>query len=170
MKGVIGWLRRGHLEINQKEWMRSLVKISVDEQVQFRRKFDRLRENFLDRCEGTCPLRDPNISRIVADALMHFDGSRYSMGDFIIMPNHVHFLVAFPTEDAMQKQCVSWMHYTARHINQRLGSKGRFWQSDPFDHLVRNPTQYDYLRKYIQDNPKKAGLKPGEFLYQCSNS
>lgn len=44
--------------------------------------------------------------------------------------------------------------------------RGKFWQQEPFDHLVRSPDQYDYLREYIADNPSKAGLRPGDYHYR----
>ena len=81
------------------------------------------------------------------------------------MPNHVHLLAAFPTEEAMAQQFDSWLHYTAWQINKKLGQRGHFWQQEPFDHLVRNLDQYEYLRRYIADNPRKAKLKEGEYLY-----
>ena len=42
-------------------------------------------------------------------------------------------------------------------------------EKEPFDHLVRNPAQYDYLRRYIADNPHKAGLTVSEYLYRRFN-
>ena len=97
---------------------------------------------------------------------MYFDAERYRMGDFVIMPNHVHLLAAFSAAEAMTRQFDSWLHYTAFRINQRVGTKGRFWQREPFDHLVRSPEQYDYLRTYIAENPAKANIKEGDYLYR----
>lgn len=133
---------------------------------EFQRTFNRCREDFLDRCAGRCLLRRSELAQIVADSLLHFDGERYRMGDFVVMPNHAHLLAAFPTEEAMRVQCDSWLHYTAFRINQSIGDRGRSWQQEPFDHLVRSPDQYDYLRRYIVDNPRRARLKVGEFLYR----
>jgi type I restriction enzyme R subunit len=99
----------------------------------------------------------------VADSLLHFDGERYRMGDFVVMPTHVHLPAAFATADAMTEQCDSWLHYTAFRINRAIGEKGKFWQQEPFEHLVRSLEQFDYLRQYIADNPRKARLKPGEY-------
>lgn len=91
------------------------------------------------------------------------------MGDFIVMPNHVHLLAAFSKVQAMSKQCESWMHYSAVQIHRMLGEKGQFWQREPFDHLVRSVEQYMYLRKYIADNPIKAKLQLGEYHYYKSS-
>ena len=159
------WLqRRGHE--GTQHWTEVLPTLSPSERAAFTKEFERCREDFLDTCHGRCLLRRPELAGIVADSLLHFDGARYRMGDFIIMPNHVHLLAAFGTEDALITQCDSWLHYTAFRINQQLSEKGKFWQQEPFDHLVRSPDQYAYLRKYIADNGKKARLSPGEYLYR----
>jgi type I restriction enzyme R subunit len=136
---------------------------------QFQKAFNRCREDFLDSCYGRCLLKWPEIAKIVADSLLHFDGTRYRMGDFVIMPNHVHLLAVFPSAEAMNDQSDSWLHYTAFRINQIIGEKGKFWQQEPFDHLVRSPEQYEYLRLYIADNPQRARLKEGEYLYRRLN-
>ena len=70
----------------------------------------------------------------------------------------------------MLEQCDSWKHFTATKINRLLRRKGRFWQQDGFDHLVRNPEQCDFLRAYFTNNPVKASLKPGEYRLYSSRS
>jgi type I restriction enzyme R subunit len=119
----------------------------------------------LDTCRGACVLRRPELSGIVARSLHHFDGDRYLLLDYVVMPNHAHLLVAFPDEGSMLAQCESWKHYTAAQVNRRLGQRGRFWQQDGFDHLVRSEEQFEYLRDYIAQNPKKAGLLVGEYAH-----
>ncbi len=159
------WLQhRGYHSDNP--WSVVIEEISEKDRTEFQKVFRRCREEFLDTCHGRCLLRRAILARIVADSLLHFDGQRYRMGDFVVMPNHVHLLAAFPTAEAMKEQCDSWLHYTAFRINQLTSEKGKFWQQEPFDHLVRSPEQYDYLRSYIADNPQKAGLKTGEFYYR----
>ena len=128
--------------------------------------FNRCRETKLDECLGACVLKRPELAKIVADSMLHFDGDRYQMGDFVVMSNHVHLLAAFATPEFMERQFDSWLHYTAVHINRRMGTQGKLWQQEPFDHLVRSPEQYEYLRKYIADNAAKAGLPTGSFLYR----
>jgi putative transposase len=119
----------------------------------------------LDACHGDCVLRRPELAKIVADSLSHFDDQRYALFDFVIMPNHIHLLASFANEDEMTDQCESWKHFTATRINRLLGRKSRFWQQDAFDHLVRTEEQFAYLRLYIADNPTKAKLRPGEFIH-----
>ena len=164
-RGKQEWLRlRGHDAA--KHWSALLPTLAEKDRADFQKEFHRCREEFLDTCHGRCLLQRPELARIVAYSLLYFDGRRYRMGDFVVMPNHVHLLAAFATAAAMKVQCDSWLHYTAFQINKAIGEKGKFWQQEPFDHLVRSLEQYEYLRRYIADNPHKASLKPGEYLYR----
>jgi len=162
------WLRlRGH--DGTKHWSVVVPTLSEQERTDFNRRFNRCREDFLDTCHGRCLLRRPELAKIVAESLLYFDAQRYRMGDFVVMPTHVHLLAAFATAEAMATQCDSWLHYTAREINRAIGERGKLWQQEPFDHLVRSLEQYGYLRQYIADNPCKAGLKFGEYVYRRYN-
>jgi len=149
-----------------RHWSELLPLLSDRQRREFDSHFNRCRETKLDECLGECVLKNPELAQIVADALLHFDGDRYRMGDFVVMPNHVHLLAAFATPEIMEQQFASWLHYTARQINRQRNSTGHFWQQEPFDHLVRSVDQYDYLRQYIAENPKKAKLKPSEYHYR----
>jgi len=159
------WLRQRGFD-SDTHWSVAISTLSEKDRADFHKTFNRTREAFLDSCAGRCVLRRPELSQIVAQTLLHFDGQRYRLGDFIVMPNHVHLLCVFPSAEAMNEQCDSWLHYSAFRINQALGEKGKFWQQEPFDHLVRSAEQYDYLRQYIADNPKKAGLEPCDYHYR----
>ena len=119
----------------------------------------------LDHCLGSCPFRDQDLAAIVSDTLKFFDGDRYDLASFVIMPNHVHVLVQFRAQFNLKKQTASWLRFSAREINRQLNLTGPFWQSEPFDHLIRSEEQFFYLSDYIRDNPKKAGLASGEYLY-----
>jgi putative transposase len=158
------WLaRRGFANIH---WTEALTKLSSKDRSRFNIEFNRRREDFLDANRGRCLLQRPELAEIVANSLLHFDGDRYRMGDFVVMPNHVHLLCAFANAESMRQQFDSWQHYTAVRINRQLGETGKFWQGDPFDHLVRSADQYESLRDYIADNPKKAGLASGQYHYR----
>jgi putative transposase len=159
------WLRRRGCA-TEAHWSVIVEALPQKDRAAFQKTFDRCRESFLDTSHGRCLLRRPELAQIVADSLLHFAGQRYRMGDFIVMPNHVQLLAVFSTPEAMKGQCASWLHYTAVRINLVINEKGKFWQQEPFDHLVRNPEKYEYLRRYIADNPLRAGLKSGDYHYR----
>ena len=150
------------------DWKTGRTKLSAQARRLFDKRFDRARETALDACSGRCILRRPSAARMVADAFLHFDGQRYDMGDFVVMPNHAHCLVAFRRGSDMRKQCGEWMRFTARRINPLFRQSGKLWHAEPFDHLVRSQEQLEYLRTYIRANPVKARLNADEFLYRRS--
>jgi putative transposase len=159
------WLERQGIDPMIESWSLQLNLLSQSLIDEFHKLLaDRWNEH-LDDCHGEWVLRRPELAKTVADSLHHFDGDRYELTDFVVMPNHVHVLVAFPDDTSLLKNCTSWKHYSATQINRRLKTKGRFWQQDGFDHLVRSPEQFEALRRYIADNPNRARLAPGEYLH-----
>lgn len=78
-------------------------------------------ENYLDSGSGSCWLRDPRIASIVAKALRYFDGDRYHLHAWTIMPNHVHILFR-PLETYCLSSIIhTWKSYTANQANSTLG-------------------------------------------------
>ncbi|MEM9366058.1 MAG: transposase [Planctomycetota bacterium] len=151
-----------------KDWRDGRERLNPSDRARFEKQFRRARETCLDECRGVCELEDPMNATIVAECLQRLDGERYHLGDYVIMPNHMHVLAVFPNQERMTRQCASWMRYTARTINERIGREGLLWQSEAFDHLVRNEAQLNDLRDYIRENPSKANLKAGQFFYHAS--
>jgi hypothetical protein len=47
-------------------------------------------EQWLDAGMGCCALRQPEAAAYVQQSLLHFDGDRYLVLAWVIMPNHVH--------------------------------------------------------------------------------
>jgi leucyl-tRNA synthetase/REP element-mobilizing transposase RayT len=137
---------------------------TADLQAEYHQLFSKKIENWLDAGSGSCALRAPELARIVADNFFHFDGDRYSLEGFIVMPNHVHVLVHLEEGQELGKVLHSWKSFTSKKIQDQLGTAGQFWQDEYFDTLVRDPDHLGDLRQYIWDNPRRAGLKPGEFF------
>src|SRR5690606_27527071 len=101
----------------------------------------------------------PAVAQIVRDAMEHFNGSRYRLIGWCIMPNHVHLVLqTHPADDLL---CVlhSLKQYTARQANQWLRRAGSFWQSESYDHLVRDEKDLENQVQYVRNNPVKAGLE-----------
>lgn len=158
------WLRRHGINPRAADWNEKLGQLGPEIQREFFHTFSTKWHDELDAGHGACVFKSPNVAKIVADSLLKFDGDRYELTDFVVMPNHVHLLVAFQDEDSLLTQCENWKHFQAVHINRAIGSSGRFWQQDGFDHLIRSAEQFEHFRRYIADNPGKARLKPNEFI------
>src|SRR5262249_42141408 len=132
------WLAARGIDAEDLDWQQKLAAIGKRSFDEFLKHFWNRWQDALDNCNGECVLRDHDLATIVKHSLLHFDRQRYFLLDFVVMPNHVHVLASFPGESAMLAQCESWKHFTANQINRKLGRKGRFWQQDGFDHLVRS--------------------------------
>lgn len=152
------WLARHGIDPLGDSWHARFAALAPSDRLEFHRLFSGRWQAMLDKCQGACVLRRPELARIVASSLQHFDGERYTLTDFVVMPNHVHILAVFPDETRMLAQCESWKHFTAGQINKVIGRRGRFWQTDTFDHLVRSADQLDTLRSYVADNAFQARL------------
>jgi type I restriction enzyme R subunit len=158
------WLRRHGINVAEINWKARLQE-SPDLDSEYDATFTRPFMEYLDRSYGACPLRDVRAAKIVANALHHFDGDRYHLGDFVVMLNHVHLIVCLLGTTEIESQCASWKKYSASEINRLYGSRGRFWQEESFDHLVRTPEYFEHFERYIAENPEQVRLQPGEYLY-----
>jgi putative DNA methylase len=74
------------------------------------------------------------------------------------MPDHLHIIlkpfVNFTLSEIMQ----NIKGTAAYQINKMFNRKGKFWQTENFDHLIRNGIDLQQKWHYIKDNPVKAKL------------
>jgi REP element-mobilizing transposase RayT len=103
---------------------------------------------------GSCVLAQPKIFRLVESVLNFFNGQRYFLGEYVVMPNHVHALVQPLDDHRLDHILHSWNSFSAKQIVKMTGSRGRVWHRESFDHIVRNAAQLERIEQYIQDNPK----------------
>ena len=127
-------------------------------------QFSRRIEDWLDQGNGSCLLKDPALARVVADSLRHFDGRRYELAAFVVMPNHVHVLFRPLGSHHLRDIVRSWKGFTAHVINQKTGKYAKIWQKDYWDRLIRHPLHFLKCLEYIRENPRRAGLREREFL------
>ena len=116
-------------------------------------------ESYLDAGHGDCWLKQDEIAKIVGDALRFFDGQRYELSAWVVMPNHVHAVVR--PEDAHRLDAIvkSWKSYTGRRTNQILGRTGDgFWAREYYDRVIRADREKAATIAYVHNNPVKAGL------------
>ncbi|MBI5092588.1 MAG: transposase [Candidatus Hydrogenedentes bacterium] len=111
-------------------------------------------QKWLDAGYGSCVLAQPGIKAMVEGALRFFDGARYTLGESIVMPNHVHVLVAPMAEYDVSGVLRSWKSFTSHEMNRKLGRAGTNWQKESFDHIVRSARQRQRIESYIRNNPK----------------
>jgi 5-methyltetrahydrofolate--homocysteine methyltransferase len=121
-------------------------------------------ETALDEGQGEAWMCKPEIAAIIRDALLHFDGGRYDLGAWCVMPNHVHVIMAPREGHSLSDILHSIKRHSAREANKALGRSGDFWQKESYDHIIRDAEDYWNQRDYVLRNPKAAGLEEWEFV------
>jgi type I restriction enzyme R subunit len=129
---------------------------------EYSRLFTERVQRWLDAGYGPCRLSRPELRKIVEEALRHFDGKRYVLDWFVVMPNHVHALFLVLGGWNLARTLHSWKSFTGKAINKLLEREGTFWMDENFDHAIRSAAQLERFRDYIRANPSKAGLGPRE--------
>lgn len=104
-------------------------------------------------------LKQPEIARIVIEALHFWDKKSYELVCYTIMPNHFHLVIdTYEYNKPLYRIMHSLKSYTAKLANKLLNRTGTFWQEESYDHVVRNGQELYNINKYILENPVKAGL------------
>jgi Rad3-related DNA helicase/REP element-mobilizing transposase RayT len=151
-------------QIEQREWLRQHPEPrTAEREEEYAERFAGRFHKWLDCGYGECWLKNPDISATVEKALRFFDGDRYWLGHFAVMPNHVHVLVRPIGEHDLSSILHSWKSFTAKEIDSVLKREGKVWQDESFDCIVRNAIQLEQFSIYIQSNPTRANLPEGSF-------
>jgi len=95
---------------------------------------------------------------MVQSAVLHFEGERYQIHAWTVMPNHVHVLFTLFDGWSLSDVLGSWKSFTAHAANKILGRSGQFWMEDYFDRYIRDLDHFERITQYIENNPVKAGL------------
>jgi REP element-mobilizing transposase RayT/tRNA1(Val) A37 N6-methylase TrmN6 len=131
-----------------------LKKLPKQARIEYHKLFSKRYDELLDKGYGSCVLAQPEIKELVEKALKHFEGKRYFLDEFIVMPNHVHVIVIPKGDWTLDKITHSWKSFTANEINKITGNSGQVWMHESFDHIIRSEKQLHKIRQYIKDNPK----------------
>jgi REP element-mobilizing transposase RayT len=115
-------------------------------------------ERYLDQGNGSCALRDKRVAKMVQDSLLHFNGERYCLSAWVVMPNHVHLLLTPKSLWPLSQIMKLFKSYTSHEANRILDRRGQFWMEDYFDRYVRDARHFANAISYIENNPVKAGL------------
>lgn len=127
-------------------------------------------EAYLDAGHGECLLARREIAEIVKLALLKFDGERYRLHSWVIMPNHMHALIEPLSGNSLSDVLHGIKSVSAHEANKVLGREGEFWQRESYDHLIRSNEDFTRCVDYIAQNPVKAGLVKDAGEYQLSSA
>ena len=105
-------------------------------EAEYHDRFSRQIDEWLDQGSGSCVLKEPANANIVARALRHFDGERYAIAAFVVMPNHVHVLFRLLGDHALAVVAETGRNRLDQPVRQQFGT-------------------YDVLRVYHSGTPER---------------
>jgi REP element-mobilizing transposase RayT len=169
--GFRGWRSRGYLPHFDAPGTRQMITYRLNDSLPASRRHEweqlltiederekRIQiESYLDAGHGECHLRRPEIAALVQENLLHFDGERYRLLAWTVMPNHVHVLIE-TDQTPLEEILHGWKSFTGKAANRRLHREGEFWQAEYFDRFIRDEEHFGKAIRYIEKNPVKAGL------------
>jgi putative DNA methylase len=112
------------------------------------------------------PLPD-DARDLVLKHCVHDHGTRYQLHAAVVMPDHVHLLLT-PMGDPQANtfglaEIMSGIKGASAHsVNRLLGRRGKVWQEESFDRVLRSDEPRRAAAEYICANPARAGLAVGE--------
>ncbi len=96
------------------------------------------------------------------------------LNEFVVMPNHIHGIVCIKGEGSYRLHPGTWKNNVnpkyetlsniigafkttaATRVNKLRGLVGvPVWQQSFYDRIIRNDREFEYIQKYIQNNPIK---------------
>lgn len=115
-------------------------------------------EKFLDSGYGKCFLKERKVAEIVRESIQRFNGERYKLIAWVIMPNHIHILLKPLNGRELYKILQSFKSFTAQESNKLLNRNGKFWMREYFDRRISDAEHFEKTIRYIENNPVKAGF------------
>lgn len=176
----IGELRRYRTELERRA---APANIPIEEWEITKQKllFARM-DQLLDGQPAVRHFDDSRLADEVRKGIYHFAGERYSVFAWCVMPSHLHWVFR-PLPNWCQRLAQSHQRRTPREIivhslqsftahecNRQRNVTGRFWQSETYDHWIRDEDELYRVINYIEQNPVKAGLVSSADQWQFSSA
>jgi REP element-mobilizing transposase RayT len=97
-------------------------------------------------------LTEPKIGRCLLDAARYYHKQhRWRARLFLLMPDHLHALISFPSNEVIRKCWRDWKRYTAKQTFVE-------WQRDILEHRIRSDESWEEKAFYIRQNPVRQKL------------
>ncbi len=89
----------------------------------------------------------------------------FELRDFVIMPDHLHLLLTVDEGMTIEKAVQLVKGRFSFRLSRELGYAGEVWQRGFSEVQALGRESYENHRKYIAENPVKAGLVPSPELW-----
>src|SRR5579864_9586334 len=97
--------------------------------------------------------RNERWANLLMDTIYHYRGYAYLLHEFVIMPDHLHALIAPLT--SLEKSVQFIKGGFSYRVKKELGSNMEVWQKGFSDHRIRDADDYRLHVTYMHENPVK---------------
>ena len=118
-------------------------------------------EKYLDAGHGACILKEMCLRKVLVETLEHNEGLDYELDAYVIMPNHVHLLLATIGDKPIQSIMNAIKRVSGHRICKLAKHRAPLWQREYYDRLIRNAHHYEDVVAYIINNPRHC--PPGTY-------
>jgi len=102
---------------------------------------------------------------IVLGAVRYFHGQRYDVHGAVIMDDHAHAML-WPFDGWKLEDIIHfWKSYSAHLIQSGRACRGRLWQDEYFDRVIRSGEDYVEKMNYMFNNPLKRWPDVGNYAW-----
>jgi REP element-mobilizing transposase RayT len=107
-----------------------------------------------------------NLRGLVLQHCLHDHKLKTQIHGVVVMPDHVH-LVFTPLTDSegnyfsLAEILEAIKGASSHRINQALNRRGKVWQTESFDHILRSEEKIREKAEYICQNPIRSGFVRG---------
>ena len=120
--------------------------------------------HFVTFCTEKRWILPERVRSTVLQSCLHDNGTKFDLKIAVVMPDHVHLIFTpLVNQQAMEVSSLAEIMdavkgASAHKINKILERKGRVWQAESFDHVLRSSESLDAKISYLLDNPVRAGF------------
>lgn len=101
----------------------------------------------------------PENALIVIECLLrHRDEGAYLLHEFVVMPNHLHLILAPTAETTLEKAMMLIKGGSSHDIHRQRGIRIQLWVSGFHEASIRDHDDYVSKSAYIRNNPVEAHL------------
>jgi putative transposase len=120
--------------------------------------------------EGRSILQSDRMAMLLIDVLRVYVSKRkFKVHEFVVMPNHIHVLLTVGRDLSVEKAAQLIKGNFSYRAKRELGWQREIWQPGFSEVRVTDRESFLAYKRYIHENPVKAGLvnSPEEYPY-CS--
>ena len=104
-------------------------------------------------------LQAERSAKLLIEVMFHYrDQGEYKLHDFVVMRNHFHAQITLSEDKTVERAMQLIKGGFSHRVRKELGFKGSFWQRGFSEDRVESREEFMAFRKYIYENPVKAGL------------